>query len=260
MPELPEVETIVRQLDSALSGAIIKRVEVCDKRIDLYPEALANKRILRVRRRGKFIVFELESVSRLICHLGMSGRLLMGSKPQEGQHLRVVLFTDRGPVFFWDPRRFGKMEMARSDSLASLGVEPLGGELTRQVLGEMLQKSRASLKGFLLDQRRIAGIGNIYACEILYESGLSPLRGANTLDEGEVQGLWEAIRKVLQQALEWGGTTLQAYTDAWGAEGGFQDRLKVYGREGATCPRCGQVIQRFKQGGRSTYYCPGCQR
>ena len=269
MPELPEVETVARGL-RAVQGRRIVAVRVDWERTVVPPppafEArLLGQRILAVRRRGKWLVLSLEGGAGLLVHLRMSGRLLLESGGvEEDPHTRVVLGLDDGRrLRFSDPRKFGRMVLTEDPEavLGALGPEPLGEDFTPRRLGEMLSRRRARLKSLLLDQRFVAGLGNIYVNEILWRAGLHPLRRANTLSTVEVARLHHAIQEVLEEAIARRGSTLEdrRYVGADGQPGGFAARLAAYGRAGHPCPRCGTTIERITVGGRGTYLCPRCQ-
>lgn len=263
MPELPEVETTVRGLKPLL-GARIERAEVLDPRLEVSEGALRGAVIQGIKRRGKYIIFDLSTDRSLVVHLRMSGRLILRCAPEERRYARLILTLDRGTLHFVDPRRLGTAVIEENRFRHRLGIDPFDPEFTVDRLGEMLSTSRAPVKPFLMDQKRIAGIGNIYACEILAEAEIDPRRPARSLSPEEVERLRVAALSVLQRAIDRMGTTLGTsisdYRESSGRYGSFQDRLRAYGREGEACPRCGKAIVRIVQAGRSTYYCPGCQR
>lgn len=276
MPELPEVETTCRGLAKSLLGARIDGVEV--HRPDLrFPmphglvAKLTNRRIVALRRRAKFIVMELDDGHALLLHLGMSGRLVIGH-PQDitEKHDHLTLHCDQDRTLrFNDPRRFGMLdycqlkELPQHKLLKQLGVEPLEDTLTPEYLQKKLAGKRTPMKAALLDQRIIAGLGNIYVCETLYRAGISPFRLAKDVTAVECRTLVPAIRKVLKAAIAAGGSSLRDYVQADGALGFFQDKFSVYGREGQPCPRCMNkivLVQRATQSGRSSFFCSSCQR
>lgn len=209
--------------------------------------------IEEVERRGKYIVFSLER-GFLVFHLRMTGRLIVGDLPVDDA--RAVFRLEGGYLSFVDPRRLATLEYARELHL-DLGPEPLGD---LSWLPEALRKSRRPIKLWLLDQRKIAGIGNIYAAEILFQAGIDPRRPANSLTDEEIRRLQEAIPAVLEKAIRYRGTTFSDYRDPQGNPGEFQGLLQVYQRAGEPCYRCGTPIQRIELGGRGTYFCPRCQR
>ena len=263
MPELPEVEVFVRRLQPTV-GAIIQRVEVLDDRLNLDGAKLAGADISSVERRGKHIVIHLGDRGDLVIHLRMSGRLRLHRSENEVRYTRLVLHLDSGDsVYFVNPRRLGTAVHCQEGFELDLGVEPLSPSFKAEVLAEMASKSRSPIKLFLLDQRKIAGVGNIYASEALWRSGISPERVTSGLRPEEVIRLHKNIVSVLNDAIDGQGTTIGTsvsdYHPAAGEQGEFQNYLSVYGREAEPCERCGTAIARLKQGGRSTYYCKNCQ-
>ena len=270
MPELPEVETIVRDLARLLPGSAIRRVEV--PRPDLIdgdtPDGFAKKvrgrRIAGVTRRAKNIVIDLGD-GRLLVNLGMTGRLLVTrAKDDDPTHLGVRFGLDRGrELRYHDVRRFGRLWTLTDDAWhafdGELGVEPLSDDFTPEWLREAAARSRVAVKVWLMDQARVVGVGNIYASEALFRAGVDPRRPANTLTPEELARVHDGVRQVLSEAIEYRGTTFLDYRDASGEEGAFAARLKVYDREGQTCGVCGGTVQRIVQGGRSTFFCPSCQ-
>lgn len=271
MPELPEVETIVRDLARLLPGATIRKAEVV--RPDLIdgdtPKGFAAKvrgrRIAGVTRRAKNIVLELDD-GRLLVNLGMTGRLLVTrTKDEEPTHLGVRLSLDRGrELRYHDVRRFGRLWTMTEDEWRAwdgeLGVEPLSDDFSDDWMREHAARSRVAVKTWLMDQGRVVGVGNIYASEALFRAGVDPRRPANALTPEELARVRLGVRQVLQEAIEYRGTTFLDYRDASGEEGAFAARLKVYDREGQPCTVCTSPVQRVVQGGRSTFYCPSCQR
>jgi formamidopyrimidine-DNA glycosylase len=270
MPELPEVETIVRDLARLLPGAKIKRVEVArpdlidDDTPDGFAAAVTGKTIRSVERRAKNIVMDLGD-GRLLVNLGMTGRLLVArAEDEEPTHLGVRLHLDRGrELRYHDVRRFGRLwTMTEAEWRAwdgELGVEPLSDGFSTEWLVEKARRSKVAIKVWLMDQARVVGVGNIYASEALFRAGVDPRRPANTLDAGELGRVREGVRQVLQEAIDHRGTTFLDYRDARGEEGAFASRLKVYDREGQPCPGCKGHIERIVQAGRSTFFCPSCQ-
>lgn len=275
MPELPEVETIVRDLRRLITGVGIQDVSVIKP--DLLVEdpaafagALVGVRIAEVTRRAKNIVFSLEGgpgrEDRLVVNLGMTGRLLvLAPDSPEPTHLGVRFSLDDGRrLLYQDVRRFGRLEVlsalaweARSDEL---GFEPLSESFTALALYRLTRRSRVAIKTWIMDQRRVVGVGNIYASEALFRARISPRKAAGRLLKREAVALHEAIREVLREAIDFRGTTLLDYRDAAGERGGFAQRLRVYDRGGEPCRTCRTPIRRIVQGGRSTFYCPTCQR
>ena len=275
MPELPEVETVRRGLARCMTGRRIVRAEL--RRPDLrrpFPPMLAERldgaRIGGLARRGKYILIELDETGTLLLHLGMSGRITAGAAdaPPE-KHDHVILGLDDGTVIrFNDPRRFGTLdylERGREEAhplLAGLGAEPLDPGFDRAYLESALTGKMTPIKAALLDQRIVAGLGNIYVCEALYRAGLSPRRLAGTVVGPRAARLATAIRDVLHEAIEAGGSSLRDYVQANGELGYFQHRWAVYGREGEPCPgcTCAEGVRRIVQSGRSTFYCAKKQR
>jgi len=260
MPELPEVETIVRGLREGIVGSTVEKLQVIDPRISLPGKEIIGKRIVEVNRKGKYTVLRLEPEGSLIFHLRMSGRLLRACAEGEGRYSRLVLHLDSGVLRFVNPRRLGTVEYSPDGFPHELGVEPLSEEFTVRRLRRILKGCRSPIKVLLLNQRKIAGLGNIYAAEALWRARIDPRRPANTITQKEGRALRSGIVSVLNEAIEHMGTTFSDYRTADGDEGGFQGFLAVYGKEGEICPRCGEGIIRIKQGGRSTYFCPGCQK
>jgi len=283
MPELPEVETVMRGLAPSMEGAVITRAQV--NRPDLrwpFPDRMAERlvgqRVDRLRRRSKYILADLASGETLLIHLGMSGRMLVSGDPlgqfvhdhpAAEKHDHVVLDMDNGArITFNDPRRFGAMDLldtaTAEDSklLSVLGPEPLGNQFSEQHLINAFQNKKSPVKTALLDQGIIAGLGNIYVCETLYRAGISPKRKAGAIAQQKVAGLVPIIREVLQDAIEAGGSSLKDFRSAGGELGYFQHRFDVYDREGKPCKRegCTGTVQRVVQSGRSSFYCPTCQR
>ena len=270
MPELPEVETIVRDLRRLVTGATIERATVL--RPDLiggdpvrFESGLRGRTIEEIGRRAKNIVISLGD-ERLVINLGMTGRVLVvDASAIEPSHLGVRFeLTDGRRVLYQDVRRFGFLELlpakgweARADTL---GREPLHADFDPPTLYELTRHSRVAIKTWLMDQRRVVGIGNIYASEALFRAAISPRKAARRLTRRESERLHAAIQAVLRDAIEFRGTTLLDYRDAAGETGGFAQRLKVYDRAGEPCVSCGAPVRRIVQGGRSTFFCPKCQR
>jgi formamidopyrimidine-DNA glycosylase len=271
MPELPEVETVARALHVSLTGRAIVRVQVRWARTLIPPDPVAFARrlvdqtITGVARRGKWIVLALNGADTLLVHLRMTGQLVLEpTVPPDDHHIRVLFSLDDGWwLRFSDQRKFGRMVLTCDPqaTLAKLGLEPLGDDFTPERLREMLAHRRGRIKPLLLDQRFLAGLGNIYADESLWRAGVHPLRQADGLTLAEVQRLYWGIRSVLQAAIDSGGTTLadSAYRQPDGRSGEFYELLAVYGREGQPCVRCGTAIQRIVVGQRGTHFCPHCQ-
>jgi formamidopyrimidine-DNA glycosylase len=276
MPELPEVETVCRGLATVLEARQIRRLDL--RRKDLrfpFPPGLASlvegRRVTAVRRRAKYILIHLDDGGVLIGHLGMSGRMLIGAA--DGlvleTHDHVVFHTDHDMVVrFNDARRFGFLDYARADALdrhkllATLGPEPLGNEFSGPVLAAKLAGKISPIKAALLDQKIVAGLGNIYVAEALFFAGLSPLRVAATVTGARAEKLVTAIKDVLNRAIAAGGSSLRDYVQTSGELGYFQHQWAVYGKEGEPCPKCTCTtgIQRIVQSNRSTFYCAKRQR
>jgi formamidopyrimidine-DNA glycosylase len=297
MPELPEVETVMRGLKPVLEG---RRIEaVVQRRNDLrlplpenFAARLEGKRVLGLRRRAKYILASIEGGDCLLIHLGMTGRFtVLGQggaargigefyyegEPMpdgEGPHDHVIFFIEGGQrIVYNDPRRFGMMDLFPETSasthklLRDIGVEPLGNEFSAATLISAFRNKKAPLKAALLDQRIVAGLGNIYVCEAMYRARLSPRRKAGTLasrrsNPQRLEDLVRHIRDVLHEAIAAGGSTLQDFAHADGKPGTFQQRFQVYGREGESCRAtgCSGHIRRIVQSGRSTFFCPVCQK
>jgi formamidopyrimidine-DNA glycosylase len=292
MPELPEVETVRRGLMPVMLGARIDKVEL--RRMDIrfpfpngFAKRLSGRRIVDVSRRAKYLLLELDSGETLIAHLGMSGSFriekaavstpgeFLHERSKDPKHDHVVLTLDNGCVVTYnDPRRFGFMDLAASGALADhprlsgLGAEPLAPEFNADLLARLFAGARTSLKAALLDQSRIAGLGNIYVCEALFRARLAPSRQAGILADARgaptraAAAIAEAIHNVLEEAIEAGGSTLRDHRQTNGELGYFQHVFKVYDREGLPCmrERCRGIVARVVQSGRSTFYCSTCQK
>jgi formamidopyrimidine-DNA glycosylase len=273
VPELPEVETIVRDLRARIPGRTIQKVSV--KHPDVIESAtpaafqrrLRGRRIKRVERRAKSIVLPLDDDSTLAVSLGMTGRLVTTEAKRAGElrHVAVRFDLDDGRALLYDDvRRFGRLQhyppgqWQRRD--AEFGIEPLSDDFTPARLFELTRHSSTPLRNWLLDPYRVAGVGNIYANEALFRAGVRPTRRARRLTRVESVLLHAALRAVLQEAIDRRGTTINNYRDANGEEGAFLPQLQVYGREGEPCLRCGTAIKRMVLSNRSAFYCPQCQR
>ena len=271
MPELPEVENVVRALRPSLVGRTVTGISIHWDRTIGSPDPqsftayLVGERIRSVGRRGKWIVIGLEGNETLLIHLRMTGRLIWESTGYaEDRYVRVALSLDDGSCLrFSDQRKFGRLILTDDPSsvLGDLGPEPLSPAFTVDRLARMLAKRRGRIKPLLLNQRFLAGLGNIYADESLWQARIHPLRCANTLTPEEVAQLHAAIRSVLRAAIESGGTSLpdQTYRRPDGELGSFIEELAAYGREGEPCSRCGEPIERIRVSQRSTHFCPHCQ-
>lgn len=295
MPELPEVETVRLGLEPVLLGGTF--AEVTTRRADLrfpFPEnftrRLSGARVDRLERRAKYLIAHLSTGEALVMHLGMTGRfhvqgrgaakpLLLGeyelSVAASDKHMHAVFdMADGGRVSYFDPRRFGYMllipeaELQAHPLMRGLGVEPLTDELSAEYLAQRAAGRKTDLKAFLLDQRIVAGLGNIYVCEALFRAGLKPARRASVLADRSGRAsvhagrLVSEIKAVLAAAIQAGGSTLRDYRHADGASGSFQTAFQVYGREGEPCvtPGCQGIVRRSIQSGRSSFFCPSCQR
>ncbi|GGW25884.1 formamidopyrimidine-DNA glycosylase [Gemmobacter lanyuensis] len=283
MPELPEVETVRRGLLPVMEGRVILQAQVNrpDLRWPLPPgmaERLTGARVETLRRRSKYILADLSTGETLLVHLGMSGRMLISGAmlgdfhhdhPAPAKHDHVVLDMEGGArVTFNDARRFGAMDLlptataAAHPLLAVIGPEPLGNDFHEDYLAGRLAGRNTPIKAALLDQHLVAGLGNIYVCEVLFRAGIHPARKARDVTGSEVARLVPLIREVLAEAIEAGGSSLRDYRQADGELGYFQHTFRVYDREGAACHRadCAGSIARIVQSGRSSYFCPQCQR
>lgn len=267
MPELPEVETIVRALQVNV-GARIENIEIRREdilRLQEYKlEELYGQTIKNICRRGKFLIFELGYNLNLIFHLGMSGRFYMLTAVQEPveKHIHVIIHLDNNiNLIYQDTRRFGGVWLIRDGQhfFRHMGVEPLSSDFTAAYLEDILKQRKAPIKNLLLNQHLISGIGNIYADESLFAAGIHPNRSGGSLSRQEIKKLHRSIRKVLRQGIELRGTTFRDYRDAFNENGDFQDYLKVYGRHNQPCLQCGTPIQRIRLAGRSTHFCVNCQ-
>ena len=283
MPELPEVETVRRGLEPAMKNQLIAKADV--NRLDLrwpFPPNMADRltgaRVLGLRRRSKYILIDLDSDETLIVHLGMSGRMLVSGiqlgqffldHPAVEKHDHVVLHMENNArITFNDARRFGMMDLAVTAAveqhklLASLGPEPLGNSFDEAYLISAFAGKTAPIKSLLLDQRIIAGLGNIYVCEVLYRAKILPMYKAGGLSKSRIGKILPIIREVLEEAILAGGSSLKDYRQTGGELGYFQHNFQVYDREGLPCAsgECTGVIKRVTQVGRSSFYCPICQR
>ncbi|TQM94984.1 bifunctional DNA-formamidopyrimidine glycosylase/DNA-(apurinic or apyrimidinic site) lyase [Roseinatronobacter monicus] len=287
MPELPEVETVRRGLLPAMEGQRIAMAEL--RRADLrwpFPPDMATRltgaRVLQLRRRSKYILADLDRGESLIIHLGMSGRMVISGlkavhvpgqfhfdHPAIEKHDHVLFHMENGArITFNDPRRFGAMDICATPTLdlhpllARIGPEPLSNEFHADYLAARLNGRKTPIKTALLDQRIVAGLGNIYVCEALFRAGISPLRAAGRIGAARIALLTDAIRATLIEAIDAGGSSLRDYRQANGELGYFQHAFRVYGREGAPCVTegCPQTVRRAVQSGRSSFYCPSCQR
>lgn len=276
MPELPEVETIVRQLRDQIAGQVIRMVEILrrDQWKRNHPEEveqiLRNEQIYQVNRRAKFILIDFQSGCRLVIHLRMTGKLIWSpEKPLIDKFTRTIFyFTNGSSLQFNDTRALGTLAFLNShekdNPLEKLGIEPFGDEWSLENLKSICNRSQLVMKDLLMDQTKIAGIGNIYANEILFRAGIHPERRSNVLADEEIKRLYHIIPEVLDLAINKMGTTLgnkvSNYRSVYNIQGEFQDILAAYGREGESCLQCGAQIIRIKQKGRSSYFCRNCQK
>jgi formamidopyrimidine-DNA glycosylase len=271
VPELPEVETIRRGLAPHAEGRVLRRLEVRDERwcrplaAAELAAATEGRTVERLGRRGKYLVFELSGDVFLTLHLRMTGTLLV-DPPGEVPHTRVVFDLGDHRLRFVDPRRFGtgELQLGTEDHeaflAARLGLEPFDPAFTGEHLRTLARGRRSPVKAFLLDQTRIAGVGNIYADEALFRARIHPLRPVGTLRRPQLDALREAVVAALQAGIDAKGATIDDFRDPYGAQGAFQDQFLVHLREGLPCPRCGTAIVKLRAAGRGTYVCPRCQR
>jgi formamidopyrimidine-DNA glycosylase len=277
VPELPEVETVRARLEPALVGRRLEGVQILDPRLTrpFDPAGVAaeleGERITALDRRGKYLIVRFETGRALLIHLRMTGNLLHGgvagaSLPPADPHRRAVVRLDDGSdVVYRDVRRFGTWLLVEPDELEPylserVGREPLAGAFTTKRLAEALAGRRTAVKAAILDQRRLAGIGNIYADEALWRARIHPLRPAGELEADELRALHRGIRAALKAGIARQGATLRDYRTPDGSAGGMQHEFKVYGRDGEPCDRCGTPIEKARAAGRGTWYCPSCQR
>lgn len=271
MPELPEAESIARALDKALKGRTIRKVEVFFPRLrtslePLLKAKLVGRKFVDCRRRARYAVAELDDGRTLTMHFGMSGvvRVEPASVPRR-KHEHVFIHLDDGNVFrFEDPRRFGFLEVQRKgadgwpECLAGIGVEPLSPSFTGELLYAAAQKRKTSAKELVMDNKIVTGIGNIYAAEALFASGIKPQRPANTLTLEECKRFAKEVKRILRLAIKWGGTTVSDFKNVDGSEGKFAQKLKIYSQK--KCGKCGAPVQTIVLGGRTSWYCDHCQK
>ena len=291
MPELPEVETIKRDLEKAILHKTFGRIEIPDPFVLRNPpkefvKVLSKQSITAILRRGKVLIIcvmpeRFNRASRIVAKSGspteafgddrnyliiqlmMTGQLVVGQKP--GKHTRVLFkFTDNSELLYNDQRRFGQLrvvkDLADVKHLQMLGPEPFDPKFNGEYIFDYMRQSRRPIKTLLLDHTFVAGIGNIYACEILFRSGISPKRQGQRISRLQAQEIHKNIVKVLNEAIAYRGSSMRNYRDAAGAEGTFKKRIQVYAREGQACLRCKKLVQRIIQAGRSTFFCPQCQK
>ncbi len=270
MPELPEVETIVRDLRSALQKRIVRHVEFLNTYIkesgDTPSESsLCGLRLITIERRGKNMIFRFENDLSMVIHLKMTGRLLFNKlPPKEDKHLHFRIEFDNASLYFYDVRKFGRIGiydssgLAKHPRLSKLGPEPFA--FTPSRFAEMFKKRNKPVKIALMDQEIIAGIGNIYADESLFAAGIRPNLKATKVKSDRLKKLHKSVIKILNKAIDNRGSSVDDYLDGFGNSGKFQNLLKVYGRTGEKCYKCKSTIKRIVLGGRSTHYCPRCQK
>jgi formamidopyrimidine-DNA glycosylase len=286
MPELPEVETLCRQLNTVLPGERILRIEILDSRLGnierkrgatakIIPGSvsdgsttgtvaeLVGRHVVAVKRLGKYIHFQMDGGLTASLHLRMTGRLLYlaadAPPPESLSYRRMVIRFSSGTLLLIDPRRFATFSLQPQRIVPILPDDPMEG-LSAQCLREIAQKRRSPVKSFLMDQGIIAGIGNIYACEILFAAGIDPRRPACELTTAQWRKVAKSAAMILRRAVDCRGTTVSDWRDLFGCSGTNQDHLEVYSRQGAPCRRCGGMIERIKMGGRGTWFCPDCQK
>ncbi len=273
MPELPEVETVCRQLEAEIVGKTINEVSLRRSGVRIpFPKNLKkdmeNSRVKDVGRRAKYILIKLDNGNTVIAHLGMSGRLIMGNNPYTPKKHDHAIFrlSNKKSLVFNDPRRFGLITICNDRKLKEhpllthLGIEPLEPSFNGRQLYNILKARKAPVKAALMDQESLVGVGNIYACEALFLAGIRPTRPANKVTYKEVELLATSIKQVLEKAIESGGSSFRDYVQTSGNKGYFQHSFQVYGRSGKPCTKCGRKISKITQSGRSTFYCHSCQK
>ncbi len=269
MPELPEVETTVSELRDKILGRKILKVwtdfeKMFKPNFLEFEKGVIGRTIKEISRRGKNIIIELDSGKYILVHQKLTGSLLYGAKTEES-YIHLILNLDKGELALSDLRKFAKVafipDLENYPDYKNLGPEPLNREFTSEKFKEILKKSKGKIKKVLMDQDKIAGIGNIYSDEILFEAKISPLRETQKIKAKEIKILYLAIKKILEKAIKAKGTSVSDYRRPSGEKGGFEKFLKAYQREGESCPRhCGGKIQRLKFNGRSAHFCPKCQK
>jgi formamidopyrimidine-DNA glycosylase len=267
MPELPEVETIRRDLERGILKAKIKRIEVRDQRVlrqDLhdFTSRLEGRTIVAIKRLGKALIFNLDSDELLVVAVMMTGQLVINGTPDK--HTRLIFNLSTGTLLYNDQRVFGQLRVVKHLNEIKyfniLGPEPLSQDFSEPYIAEKLKKTKRPVKNILLDHMFVAGIGNIYACEILFRSGINPRRTGDKIKKAEIGVLKKHIVETLQEAIGLRGSSMRNYRDGAGQKGRFNERLQVYAREKDPCPVCKAAIQRIIQAGRSTFYCMKCQK
>lgn len=272
MPEMPEVETIKRDLEKKVKGKRVERVIIKNKKFVKMPtpsefiHRIEGKVFTRVERRGKFLLLGLGSEDSLVIHLKLTGRLIYSKRGEEVDYSRIVfVFQDNTQLSFTDMRGFGGIwliqdrEFQKIPTLDNLGPEPLAEDFTVAKFRDILKGKRGKIKSLLMDQKFMAGIGNIYSQEALFLSQIHPERIPFSLADEEIEKLHRNLRQILKKAISYRGSSVDAYVDLEGKKGSFESQLKVYGREGKSCFKCGAAIKRIEVSGRGTYFCPNCQ-
>lgn len=257
MPELPEVETLCRQLQEKVSGKIIITTQVYDQKLEGI-EDVSGRKISAVYRRGKSITLKLDDGRSLAIHLRMTGRLFWRQDQEKAPHTRWRLTMKDGHIDLIDPRRFATIRIIKTAWEET--ANDLMGTFDEKLFLQRQAARKVNIKVLLMDPKAIAGIGNIYACEILHQAGISPLRQAATINPSEWKKIFRLARRILKKGIEKRGTSISDWRDLYGCPGENQNELKVYGQEGIACCACGSVIARIKQSQRSTFYCPQCQK
>jgi formamidopyrimidine-DNA glycosylase len=272
MPELPEVETIRRDLEKKVKGKKIKEVIIKERKLikspspEKFKKGLEGRKFNAFERRGKFLIISLDSGKKLVIHLKLTGVLIHcpESTPLLNYTRIIFLFSDKTHLRFNDLRKFGELHLVENEKevkgIKKLGPEPLGKEFSLSLFQEMLSQKKTKIKPLLMDQKFLAGVGNIYASESLYKAKIHPQRVAFTLTKEEVGKLYKSLQEILKEAIKYRGTSVDSYRDVEGKKGDYAARLKVYGREGKPCYNCGKPIRRIELGGRGTFFCPNCQK
>ena len=273
MPELPEIESLKQTLKPYIQGETLHRARVLTRNLRFpipknFTRQVKNRKVIKLNRRGKYLLIELEGEQILLVHLGMSGSLVFYPKHNPKKHDHVLFQFSKGMLVFNDPRRFGlidvfpKAKLPEHPRLNKLGAEPLDPNWKAKDLAEKLQHRSSPIKTILFDQKLIAGLGNIYICEALFDARIHPQKSANRLNPDQYQKLHRAIKNQLRRAIKAGGTTIKDYLNAKGKKGTFQHQFRVYARKGEKCPhpQCSARIAQIVQAQRSTFYCPKCQK
>ncbi len=272
MPEMPEVETVRRTLTPLAVGKTIKRVDVWYDKVIVgdvksFQQQLKGKTIEKIDRYGKYLLFRLGNLT-IVSHLRMEGkyRLITADAPREKHEHLQFIFTDGSALRYDDVRKFGRLQLVETGTerivtgIKHLGPEALSPEFTEDYFAKALKNKTKKIKNLLLDQTVVAGLGNIYVDEVLWQAKINPVAESKDLTKQQVQDLYEAINSTIKEAIKLGGTTVHSFLNAEGQAGGYQDRLEVYGRAGEDCLRCGRKLVKIKVNGRGTTYCPNCQR